>query len=115
MKLFPVIITTLLFITTTFLWLSPAIATQDTAVSLIERYQRALSIDSNNPTLQYQLGVALLVENKPYEAIKKLKDSWNREEVEELCRKALNHEGYNTEFGRRIDNDNWIENNLKKY
>jgi len=73
MKLFPVIITTLLFITTTFLWLSPAIATQDTAVSLIERYQRALSIDSNNPTLQYQLGVALLVENKPYEAIKKFR------------------------------------------
>lgn len=41
------------------------------------------------------------------------KDSWNREEVENLLIKALNHEGYNTEFGRKKDNENWIKENLK--
>ena len=61
------------------------------------------------------IGTKIKVDSRNTITIHPFKNSWNREEVEELCRKALNHEGYNTEFGRRIDNDNWIENNIKKY
>lgn len=77
---------------------------------LIEYENIVIPVSYNSNT---KLGLQVKINPDNTINILPIKNSWNREEVENLLIKALNHEGYNTEFGRKKDNENWIKENLK--